>query len=161
MSDFLDEIRKKAENGKKWCYDCIHYRTSYFCGYDSSYCDKFGSLDMDQNVRHPDTTADICPKYFQKPGIRWFEEKSNSKEVATQTLDYRQYENLQGVAKPLSDIKIGDYFKYNDAIWKVVKIITLKNVMATMECDFNPKKREPWEIRTQCIPSEKCLFIDI
>ena len=60
------ELQKKIDfyfKTKKYCYDCIHYQTSSFCGYDHCSCAVYGSLDMDQNERHPDITADICKDY--------------------------------------------------------------------------------------------------
>lgn len=51
----------------KKCYDCMNYRTSYFCGYESCECEIYGSLDMDQKERHPDVTANSCPDYTPKP----------------------------------------------------------------------------------------------
>lgn len=154
-------MRQAAERGKKWCYDCIHYRTSYFCGYESSCCEKFGSLDMDQHERHPDTTADTCPNYFQKSGARWFDKQNDTNHTTTSAIDYHQYEATQGVAKDVADIKEGDYFKYDDAIWQVIKVTALKSVKAIIMYDFKPDKRASWESRTQCIAPDKCLFIDI
>lgn len=52
------EIRK--------CKDCKEYKESYFCGYAASYCEVFGSLDMDQKERNPDTTGATCPKWKPK-----------------------------------------------------------------------------------------------
>ena len=54
----MDKIRK--------CMNCKEYRESYFCGYTSAYCEIFGSLDMDQTERHPDTTGEKCPKWKEK-----------------------------------------------------------------------------------------------
>lgn len=48
------------------CRDCDHYRTSLFCGYESSHCEIYGSLDMDQHERHPDTSAATCPRFTPK-----------------------------------------------------------------------------------------------
>lgn len=48
------------------CYDCKHYRECLFCGYVSSHCEVFGSLDMDQKERHPDITGATCPKWSAK-----------------------------------------------------------------------------------------------
>lgn len=45
------------------CYNCRHYKTSLFCGYISSHCEIYGSLDMDQHERHPDTAAATCDKF--------------------------------------------------------------------------------------------------
>lgn len=55
----------ETENSRT-CYNCKNYFTSYFCGYNSSNCKVYGSLDMDQKVRHPDTAAESCDRYEQK-----------------------------------------------------------------------------------------------
>ena len=47
----------------KKCYNCIYYYQSGFCGYNQSCCKIYGSLDMDQKERHPDTSAETCDKY--------------------------------------------------------------------------------------------------
>ena len=59
----IDKYEEQARNGKRWCYDCKHYRTSYCCGYEYQICRIYGSLDVDQKERHPDTTADTCKDY--------------------------------------------------------------------------------------------------
>lgn len=48
---------------ERLCYDCVNYRTSYFCGYEQSLCRIYGSLDCDQQKRHPDVTAKTCKSY--------------------------------------------------------------------------------------------------
>ena len=48
------------------CYDCGNYFESYFCGYNSHECRVYGSLDMDQNERHPDTAAENCKNYIER-----------------------------------------------------------------------------------------------
>jgi len=68
-----NKYRKMAAAGKKWCYDCLNYRTSYFCGYISSSCAIHGSLDQDQKERHPDKTADTCPDYKRSERKPWYE----------------------------------------------------------------------------------------
>lgn len=55
----------ETENSRT-CYNCKNYFTSYFCGYNSSNCKVYGSLDMDQKVRHPDTAAESCDRYEGK-----------------------------------------------------------------------------------------------
>lgn len=45
------------------CYWCKHYYTDGFCGYNSSNCWIYGSLDVDQKERHPDKTAQTCPDF--------------------------------------------------------------------------------------------------
>lgn len=53
-------------NGQRRCYDCDHFFVSRFCGYEACNCEIFGSLDVDQHGRHPDTTAESCPKFEPK-----------------------------------------------------------------------------------------------
>lgn len=48
---------------QKYCYDCEHCYSSHFCGWTSYGCKIYGSLDIDQQERHPDKTANTCPKY--------------------------------------------------------------------------------------------------
>lgn len=70
----LFKPEEKKENTAKNCNNCLevecrncrNYRTSYFCGYISRYCEVYGSLDVDQNERHPDTAAKTCPRYEEK-----------------------------------------------------------------------------------------------
>lgn len=31
----MEDFRKRAPKGKRWCYDCIHYYTDSFCGYNA------------------------------------------------------------------------------------------------------------------------------
>ena len=59
-------------SGKKWCYDCLHYYMDYCCGYSASQCRIHGSLDCDQNKRHPDRTADTCRDYTQNGRPPWW-----------------------------------------------------------------------------------------
>lgn len=59
----MEDFRKRAPNGKRWCYNCKHYYTDTFCGYNASNCYIYGSLDCDQKERHPDRTADTCKDY--------------------------------------------------------------------------------------------------
>lgn len=65
--------QEQAAAGKKWCYDCEHYRSSSFCGYGACSCVIHGSLDQDQHERHPDRTADVCPDYKSNEGKPWYE----------------------------------------------------------------------------------------
>ena len=152
-----NSYKEQAANGKRWCYDCIHYRQEpYFCGYSACGCEIYGSLDVDQHERHPDRTADTCPKYFQGTGNRWYEQSKTPP-----TPDYSRYEHIIGVTKPIDTIKGGDYFKFDDAIWQVIGVTSLRSIKARMVCDFNPTKREEWEADIQCIPHNQCSFIDI
>ena len=48
------------------CYDCGYFKTSYFCGYEQCICEIYGSLDIDQNLRHPDTSAQDCQMFVSK-----------------------------------------------------------------------------------------------
>lgn len=72
------DINKNAEflsrYGMKWCYDCENFYYNCFCSYKACSCQVYGSLDLDQQERHPDVTAMTCPDYKQKQGKRWFEE---------------------------------------------------------------------------------------
>ena len=52
--------------GKRKCANCTNYFGSYFCGYVSANCKIYGSLDVDQRERHPDTTALSCGQYKEK-----------------------------------------------------------------------------------------------
>ena len=70
----MKDYRSLAANGKKWCYDCKHfYKGGYFCGYASCNCGIYGSLDVDQNERHPDETADTCKNYESNGREPWYE----------------------------------------------------------------------------------------
>ena len=51
------------ENVCKSCYKCINFYQNTFCGYSACRCKVYGSLDMDQKERHPDTAAETCPEY--------------------------------------------------------------------------------------------------
>lgn len=53
-------------DGERQCYDCDNYYTSYFCGYNSSNCKIYGSLDVDQHERHPDTAGATCESFTPK-----------------------------------------------------------------------------------------------
>lgn len=55
----MSEVERK-------CYTCGNYRESLFCGYISSHCEIYGSLDVDQHERHPDTAADTCEDFAPK-----------------------------------------------------------------------------------------------
>lgn len=54
------------QENSRTCYNCKNFFNSYFCGYSSSNCKVYGSLDMDQKVRHPDTAAENCDRYEKK-----------------------------------------------------------------------------------------------
>lgn len=51
---------------ERTCYNCEHYFESYFCGYNSHNCKIYGSLDVDQHERHPDTEAARCKDFEPK-----------------------------------------------------------------------------------------------
>lgn len=55
----------EPDNNRR-CYDCENYFESYFCGYNESRCKIYGSLDVGQKERHPDTSAKVCEKYKAK-----------------------------------------------------------------------------------------------
>ena len=78
-ANLLEQARipysEQAKNGKRWCYDCTNYYKSTACGYNSSYCKIYGSLDADQDKRHPDKTADICEDYIERFGPKWYEKE--------------------------------------------------------------------------------------
>lgn len=77
----FEELKAEAAQGKKWCYDCKHFYSDKFCGYNACNCKIYGSLDVDQHVRHPDKTADICPDYSQKSIERWYEKYNKNSEA--------------------------------------------------------------------------------
>ena len=60
----------------KKCYDCIHYYTDNFCGYSASRCALHGSLDVDQDKRHPDVAAEACQDYNVGPAANKAKAKS-------------------------------------------------------------------------------------
>ncbi len=155
-NDFDNQIRVAVANGKKWCYDCIHYLRSTFGGYNASDCEIFGSLDADQSERHPDKSADVCQRYFQRAGHRWYEKGA----AKTAEIDRTAFDLLVGVPKPLEKVRRGDYFKFDDAIWRVVEVTVAKSVKARIASDYNPR-REVWESKIQCVPLDKCLFVKI
>lgn len=64
---------EQAAAGKRWCYDCEHFFRDYFCGYAACHCNLHGSLDIDQNKRHPDKTADTCIDYKSSGMAPWWE----------------------------------------------------------------------------------------
>ena len=65
---------ERAAEGKRWCYDCGNYYTSYMCGYNAYYCKIHGSLDADQHERHPDHTADTCKDYVPNGKEPWYKQ---------------------------------------------------------------------------------------
>ena len=69
----VKKYQEQAANGKRWCYDCKQYRTDSFGGYKASGCWIHGSLDVDQNERHPDITADTCKDYEPNGELPWYE----------------------------------------------------------------------------------------
>ena len=62
MKRETEYIERKYRN----CSDCSNFYTSYFCGYEQCRCKVYGSLDVDQKVRHPDITAVTCKEYNPK-----------------------------------------------------------------------------------------------
>ena len=66
------QYRERAENGKKWCYDCIHYINWYRWG--ECECKIHGWMGVGQTAMHPDTSADECKDYSHPSGEPlWFE----------------------------------------------------------------------------------------
>lgn len=53
----------------KKCSNCINFFTSYFCGYDACNCKIYGSLDVNQKERHPDTAALTCEDFMATKSI--------------------------------------------------------------------------------------------
>ena len=52
------------------CYQCCNfYRMGCFGGYNMCMCRIYGSLDIDQNERHPDTAALTCKMYNIPPKL--------------------------------------------------------------------------------------------
>ena len=74
----IDKIKRirnyqmQQAEGKRWCYDCKNFYYSYMCGYNACCCEKYGSLDVDQNERHPDKTATTCSNYKRSNQPYWF-----------------------------------------------------------------------------------------
>ena len=50
----------------KKCFSCSNFYYDCFCGYNACKCYIYGSLDVDQRERHPETTAETCPEYNNK-----------------------------------------------------------------------------------------------
>lgn len=48
------------------CRNCKNFYTDNFCGYSACRCKIYGSLDVDQNERHPDTAAKTCPDFQRR-----------------------------------------------------------------------------------------------
>lgn len=71
------EPKVDPEIEKRRCYDCVNYHEAYFCGYNESRCQIYGSLDMGQTERHPDMTAKTCSDYKRSPFIKSDTEKNN------------------------------------------------------------------------------------
>lgn len=103
--DFYEELRQQALAGKKWCYDCVHYRGGTMCGYTSHECKIHGSLDMDQHERHPDVTADSCPDYKQRDGDRWYDRDRKHNEEIHQMVEraHAYYKERDELEAALSD----------------------------------------------------------
>lgn len=51
------------------CSNCKNFYTDTFCGYNACNCRIYGSLDVDQKERHPDTAAETCKEYSEKKPI--------------------------------------------------------------------------------------------
>ena len=59
------------------CAHCKHYFNETTCGYTSSNCRIYGSLDCDQNERHPDTAAETCPDFEEYIPFEYLKRKHN------------------------------------------------------------------------------------
>lgn len=55
---------ERAGSCARVCYNCRHFFKSYFCGYEQCRCKIYGSLDVDQKARHPDTAAESCADFW-------------------------------------------------------------------------------------------------
>ena len=58
--------QEEARQCERSCYNCKHFFTSYFCGYEECRCKVYGSLDVSQNERHPDMAAETCEVFHPK-----------------------------------------------------------------------------------------------
>ena len=61
----------------KKCIYCKQYFNETTCGYTSSNCRIYGSLDCDQNERHPDTAAATCPDFEAYIPLEYLRRKHN------------------------------------------------------------------------------------
>lgn len=59
------------------CKNCKYYFTETTCGYTSSNCRIYGSLDCDQTERHPDTAATNCSNYEEYIPFELLKRKHN------------------------------------------------------------------------------------
>ena len=59
------------------CAYCENYYTESTCGYTSSNCRIYGSLDCDQTERHPDTAAAACPDFKEYVPFEFIKRKHN------------------------------------------------------------------------------------
>lgn len=59
------------------CNKCKSYFTETTCGYNSSNCRIYGSLDCDQKERHPDTAAETCPEFEEYVPFEFLKRKHN------------------------------------------------------------------------------------
>lgn len=57
------ETQKQPEQVERKCYNCKEFYQDWFCGYGACRCKVYGSLDVDQHERHPDTAAATCDKF--------------------------------------------------------------------------------------------------
>lgn len=70
--EWHQEIVRQAEEGEKWCYNCVHHRKGTFISFTEHYCDLHGYIGVGSKI-DSDEFANICPNYVQKEGKRWFE----------------------------------------------------------------------------------------
>lgn len=68
ISKEKEKCNTKVDGGciERKCRNCTNFYTSYFCGYESSNCKVYGSLDMNQKERHPETAGATCKEFAQK-----------------------------------------------------------------------------------------------
>lgn len=57
------------------CAHCKNYFTETTCGYTSSNCRIYGSLDCDQKERRPDTAAATCPDFEEYVPFEYLKRK--------------------------------------------------------------------------------------
>lgn len=55
-----------AQTQGRKCYNCKNFYYDHFCSYSACNCKVYGSLDVDQDVRHPDTAAETCAEFTPK-----------------------------------------------------------------------------------------------
>lgn len=59
----MQEETTERKCTERKCRNCKNFYTDNFCGYNACNCKVYGSLDVDQKERHPDTAAETCPDF--------------------------------------------------------------------------------------------------